>query len=371
MIKDYMGIVSLIEDDSNIKSLTRKRPLASIPIGGRYRIIDFVLSNMVNSGVRNIGIFTNTNSRSLVDHLGSGKDWDLDRRRNGLFVFNSNNSLFSRNDVSLIKDNIEYLHRSHQPQVIYSHSNMICNIDYKKAIEYHEKSNKDITFIYKKINNGTSEFLGCQTLNIDDNNSVLSIGTNIGSQNEINISMNMFLIKKEILINILSECISSGYYSSISDYIYANAKKLSIDAYAFCGYLEQVASIENYYKVNMDMLKTKINKELFFTDRTIYTKVKDAPPTLYSNISSVNNSMVANGCKIYGDVENSIISRRVIVEKGAVVKNSIIMQNCVIKENARLENVILDKNVVIEKSKELRGDNSNPVVIEKRHYYKY
>lgn len=368
MIKDYMGIVSLIDDESNIKSLTKKRPLASIPIGGRYRIIDFALSNMVNSGVRNIGIFTNTNSRALIDHLGSGKDWDLDRRRNGLFLFNMHNSMYHRSDIALIKNNIEYLHRSHQTQVIYSHSNMICNVDYKKAINYHEKSNNDITIIYKKINNGKSKFLGNQTLNIDDDNNLLSIGNNIGTHDEINISMHMFLIKKQTLLDILAECISTGYYSSISDYVCENVKNLSINAYGFDGYLERISSVEDYYNANMDMLKSKVNKELFFTDRTIYTKVKDAPPTLYSHISSVNNSMVANGCIIDGELSNSIISRRVIIEKGAKVKNSIIMQNCVIKENARLENVVLDKNVVIEKGKELKGDTENPVVIEKRNY---
>jgi glucose-1-phosphate adenylyltransferase len=371
MINDYMGIISLIDDDSNIKSLTRNRQLASIPIGGRYRIIDFTLSNMVNSGVRNIGIFTNSNSRSLMDHLGSGKDWDLDRRRNGLFVFNSHDTISNRSDITLIKNNIEYLHRSHQSHVIYSYSNMICNIDYKKAIEFHEKSKSDVTLIYKNIKNGKTNFLGNQTLNLDENKKVLSIGNNVGSQDELTVYANMFIINKDVLISILSECISTGYYTTISQYISENIKKLSINAFELDCYLEKVDSIENYYKINMDMLKTKINRELFFADRTIYTKIKDAPPTKYTDISSVSNSMVANGCVIDGYVENSIISRRVIIEKGAVVKNSIIMQNCIIKENARLENVILDKNVQIEKGKELKGDSENPVVIEKRHYYTY
>lgn len=369
MNNDYMGIISLNENDENIKNLTGARPLAAVPIGGRYRIIDFVLSNMVNAGLTNVGIYTQSRSRSLMDHLDSGKDWDLNRKIGGLFIFNFNCFNSITNDVNLIKENIEYLYRSKQDKVIFASSNMVCNIDYKKAIEFHEKEGKDITVIYKKVKDGTTNFVNCNALNIDENNSVISVGRNMGTENEVNISMDMFIMNKETLLNIVNECVSEGYYKSIKNCIYSKLKELDINAYEFNGYLTCINSTRTFYKANMDMLNPKISKELFFSKRPIYTKVKDEPPTKYSLGSDVTNSLIANGSVIEGEVKNCIISRRVTVGKGAKLEDCIIMQNCEIKENAKLTKVIIDKNVVIEKNKELKGDGEFPVVIEKNTNY--
>ncbi|KYH29648.1 glucose-1-phosphate adenylyltransferase subunit GlgD [Clostridium colicanis] len=369
MIKDYMGIISLNEEDDNIKSLTSNRPLAAVPIGGRYRLIDFVLSNMVNAGITNIGIFTQENSRSLLDHLESGKPWDLNRRINGLFLFNFNFTSYPKtNDIYLLKDNIDYLYRSKQNNVIFSSSNMICNLDYTKAIKFHESQNADITIIYKTVNNANSSFINCNTLNLDSNSNVISVGKNVGIKPKCDISTDMFIMSKSTLINLLNECISTGYYNSIKDCVYSSTTSLNVKGYEFNGYLECINSINSYYKVNMDMLNPKINKELFFSTGAIYTKVTDAPPTKYEEGSKVSNCLIANGCIIEGLVKNSVISRRVRIHKGAQLDGCIILPNCEIKENAKLCGVIIDKNVVIEKSKELKGDAQFPVVIEKNPY---
>lgn len=368
MLKDYMGIISLNEDDEHIKNLTSSRPLAAIPIGGRYRVIDFVLSNMVNAGLTNIGIYTQDKSRSLLHHLESGKPWDLDRKINGLFMFNFNFADGKTNDMDLFKDNVDYLYRSKHNNVIFSSSNMICNINYTKAIEYHEKSGSDITIIYKNINNADSSFSGCNTLNLDDNNNVVSVGKNIGVKSINNISMDMFIMKKSILLNIINQCVSTGCYKSIKSCIYANTLNFKIKGYEFKGYLECINSTNSYYKANMDMLNPKVNEELFLGAGPIYTKVQDAPPTKYSYESNVSNSLIANGCIIEGTVKNSIISRRVTIHKGAELDGCIILQNCEIKENAKLSRVIIDKNVIVEQNKELKGDLQYPVVIEKNFY---
>ena len=189
MLKNYIGILMLNEKEDNIKSLTKWRSIASIPIGGRYRIIDFVLSNMVNSGIHNIGIFTNTKSRSLVDHLGSGKPWDLDRKINGLFLFNLTPEKSQFREIDILNDNMEYLYRSPQEYVIISSSHMLCNIDYNEASKYHEQSGSDMTLLYKKTNDGKKEYLNCDTLCIDEENKVSSIGRNIGDVDKQNISM--------------------------------------------------------------------------------------------------------------------------------------------------------------------------------------
>lgn len=366
MLTNYMGILNLNENETNIISLTKSRPLASIPIAAKYRIIDFALSNMVNSGLKNIGIFTQSKSRSLVDHLGSGKSWDLDRRLNGLFVFNFGIANESLNDAEMLWNNMEYLYRSKEKNVILCPSYMLGNIDYVQAVAYHEYKKQDITIIYKNTNTGTKDFLNCDVLNIDDNNNVLSVGKNIGAYNNLNISTEMFIMKKDILISLINNCIQTGSYPSIKDAIYASLNTLTVTAYEFKGYLRCINSITSYYKANMSMLNLKTTKELFFSNGPIYTKIKDESPTKYSDECNVKNSIIADGCIIEGLIENSIISRGVIVRKGAEIKNCIILQNCDIKENSKLFNVIMDKNVIISKGKLLKGDEEFPLVIEKR-----
>jgi len=365
MLNNYMGILNLNENETNIISLTKNRPLASIPIAARYRIIDFALSNMVNSGLKNIGIFTQSKSRSLVDHLGSGKPWDLDRRLNGLFVFNFGIGSNSLNDAEMLWNNMEYLYRSKEKNVILSPSYMIGNIDYIKAVKYHEEKNQDITVIYKNVKSDIKHFLNCDVLNID-NNSVLSVGKNIGACYNLNISMEMFIMKKDLLIALINKSIQAGCYCTIKDVIYRSIKDLSVTAYEFTGYLKCINSISTYYDANMAMLNLKTTKELFFSNGPIYTKIKDEPPTKYSLESKVKSSIVADGCIIEGSIENSIISRAVKVHKGAVIKNCIILQNCEIRENSKLFNVIMDKNVIIDNDKQLNGDSEFPLVIEKR-----
>ncbi len=366
MLKNYIGMLMLNENEDNIKSLTKSRPIASIPIGGRYRVIDFVLSNMVNSGIHNIGIFANTKTRSLVDHLGSGKSWDLDRKINGLFLFNFSTESSQLKDIDVLSGNMEYIHRTKQDYVIISSSYMICNIDYNEAARFHEQSGSDITLLFKKTNNGKKHYINSNTLYMNDENKVLSIGKNIGAEDKLNISMEMFIMKKSTLISIINKAVQTGYHNSIKAAIYDNVSEFNVNAFEFKGYLQCVNSIKNYYKTSMDMLNGKVTKELFFNNGLIYTKSKDGEPSKYLNGSKVKNALISNGCILKGSVENSILSRRVTVEGGAELKNCIIFENCLIKQGCKLTNVIIDKNTIISENTVLKGDEEFPVVIEKK-----
>ncbi|NLZ47843.1 MAG: glucose-1-phosphate adenylyltransferase subunit GlgD [Clostridiales bacterium] len=364
-MKDYMGILNLNEKEDNIKNLTRNRTVASIPVAGRYRVIDFVLSNMVNAGIQNIGVFTKSKSRSLMDHIGGGKPWDLDRKNGGLFVFNFGYGNPALEDVEMFRNNIDYLQLSKENNVILSSSYMICNIDYEDAVRYHEQSGNDITIIYKKAKNCAISFLDCDVLNIDENNRVTSVGKNIGVHDRNNICMEMFIMKKKILIELIYKCVTTGACRKIKHAIYRTLDEYKVGAYEFKGYLTCINSIQSYYNFNLDCLDTEVSKELFFNNGLIYTKVKDEAPTRYVEGCKISNSLVANGCIIEGEVENSVISRRVRIKKGAKVKNCIIMQNCVIGAESELTNIIIDKNVTIGEHKKLKGDNEIPLVIEK------
>lgn len=369
MLNDYMGIINLTEDESKMRSLVYRRPIGSIPIGGRYRVIDYVLSNMVNAGISNVGIFSQSKSRSLVDHLGSGKPWDLDRKISGLFVFNFGLAGEYLHDIEMFKNNIEYFYNSVHKNIIMSPSYMICNIDYNAAVKYHEESGMDITIIYKKVDNADRNFIDCDVLNINDKGRLLSVGKNIGSQKIQNISMEMFIMKKSVFMKLLYKCIETGFCRCMKDAIYQSINELNINTYEFTGYLECINSIDSYYNTNMDMLDTKVTKELYSNHGPIYTKVKDESPTKYYDGCEVSNCLIANGCIIHGSLKNSIIARRVIINQGAEVNNCIIMQSCYIGEGAKLSNVILDKNVVIEKDKELKGDAEFPLVVQKKLFF--
>lgn len=363
MLKDYMGILTLNENDDGLKRLTRNRTIASIPFGGRYRIIDFALSNMVNSGISNIGIFADTKSRSLLDHLGSGKPWDLDRKNSGIFLFSYNGN---KDDLNLLQHNMDYLYKSKENYVIISPSYMICNLDYKKAAQFYENSGKDITVIYKPLDSSDTLFKDCDVLNIDSDGRVISVGRNIGSPSDSKISLEVFIMRKQVFIDLVLKGIKTGMYTTLKDAVYKNINNLYINSYEYTEYAACINSINSFYKANMDMLNLHINRDLFFKNGSIYTKVHDESPTKYEDTSRVSNSLIANGCIIGGTVENSIIFRRVNIEKDVHIKNCIIMPNCIIGENAKLSNVILDKNVLVETHKDLRGHEDMPLVLEKK-----
>ncbi len=365
MLKNYMGIINLDENEDKIRELTRNRPLASIPIAGRYRIIDFILSNMTNAGIENIGIFTKMKSRSLMDHLSNGRPWDLNRKINGLRVFNFTNTDPNNDDIYNFSNNLEYLYKCRQENVILSSSYMICNIDFKEAVKYHEQSGNDITVIYKKVKDANENFLCCETLNINECDRLLSVGKNIGSKKEANICMEMYIMKKDLFVEIIKECVSTGKYRKVKNAIYNSLDKYKVGTYRFEGFLRCINSLKAYYSTSMELLDHKVNKELFSGVRPIYTKTNDEVPARYTESSDVSNSIIGNGCFIEGTVENSIIFRKVNVGKGAVLRDCIILQNCVIGENSSLSNIITDKYVEIDAEKQLKGDKDIPLVVEK------
>ena len=372
MKKQCMGLINLDKKGNpNINILNYARPLASTPIAGRYRIIDFVLSNMVNSGITNVGIYAKEKYRSLTDHLGSGKDWDLSRKKGGLYIFSPENTKYNNNygfrsgDVYSILANIDYIERSTEEYILIAPGYMLCSMDYKDAIKYHQESKNDITVLYKHVDNADEDFLSCMTLNIDNNNRVLNIGTNIGAFPSANISMETYIMKRTDFIKCIYKIASLGTHAYFEDYIKKELPNIQVGAYEFKDYLKCINSIQSYAQCSKEMLKKEVSTELINSERKIFTKDKSQAPTIYMKNADVRNSFVATGCKIDGTVENCTLFRKVEIGKGAKIKNCVIMQNCKIDPGVVLENVIFDKNVRISKDKELKGDKDYPMVIEK------
>lgn len=326
-----LGIINATNELDSFQKLTAHRCLASLPFAGRYRLIDFMLSNMVNSGITNVAIFTGYETRSLMDHLGSGKQWDLDRKRDGLFVFTPNDK-FCDDDYGYFAHfaaNKAYFKRSRQEYVVITNCNIIGRIDFCKVLDYHIETEADITELF---HDGES--------------------------------LQTYILKKDLLLSFIDRYKDQGNYT-ISDIVHGQRNRYKMNMYEYTGYIAVIDSLNSYYQNSLDMVERGTWKQLFSKEAPIFTKVKDEPPTEYINGAKVANSMIANGCIIEGEVENSIIFRAIKIGKGSVIRNSIIMQKCQIEENCVLEGVIIDKDVKIEKGVQLRGTAAAPYIVEK------
>jgi glucose-1-phosphate adenylyltransferase len=366
---DVMGIINLNESEDFLNELTQYRPLAAVPFGGRYRLIDFVLSNMVNSGIGNVGILIQHKYRSLMDHLRSGKEWDLARKSEGLLLlppaYSNSPMQTQRGDIENFYSNLDYIENSQQNYVLISGTSIIYNLNYQAAIQYHQEQAADITVLYTEKECTADDCADAFLMEVDDNGCVLDMRSKATAKSVHKMSMETFIMKKELLVELIRDCIARGDYDFIKHCIIRNIPKLKVYGYKYQGYLARIHSLQSYFAHSMDLLKPAIWQELFFRDGFIYTKVKDEPPSKYFDSAETDNVLVSGGCHIAGAVKNSILSRGVTIHEGALVKDCIIMQKCEIGAGAILENVILDKDVHIAPGKKLKGEASYPFIIKK------
>lgn len=364
---DTMGVIIACNDKVNLGELERVRSVSAMPFGGRYRLIDFVLSGMVNSNIINVGVATDYNYQSLLDHLGSGKPWDLARKKYGLFILppfaRHQESISGDMEMNLLTGILHYMKRSSQKYVIVADCNNVCNIRFDDVVAQHRQSGADITLIYQKTDKRVD---GEVYAALDENNCVTGLHYGNGNKNCTNRLVGYYVFTKEVLVSLLEKCQLQGKNNFLHDIIGATVSKGRVTGYCFNGYLRSITDIDSYYKVSMDLFDSRIRRSLFVADDKILTKTKDKVPTRYLSNAEVKSSIIADGCIIDGIVENSILFRGVTVEKGAVIKNSIIMQDCVVSESAMLDSVIMDKNCVIRKGKMLVGQPDFPIVVGKR-----
>lgn len=366
MKKDYMAILNLEENENDIRGLTAYRPIATIPIGGRYRVIDFMLSNFVNAGLKNIAVFVKKNTRSLIDHIGTGKPWDLNRKHGGLFMFDHSMISYNNYDLKMFGNNIEFLNRNQASEVIIASSYMICNLDMEQIIDAHEESGNDISIVYKRVDNADRYFLNCACLNIDNEKRVVSISKNIGFQKENNICMEIFLMKKPILLRLIYMAVQQGYFDDFNNFLYNHIGLFRTGAIEFTGFLSCINSISSYYDTNMSFLNRDIMRELFTADRPVYTKTKDSPPAHYLEGSHGENSLIADGSIIKGTVRDSVIARSAVIDEGVELDHCIILQGASIHEGAQLSHVIVEKGVNINAGTQIVGTADFPIVIENK-----
>lgn len=362
---DVLGFIFAGTLDDKIPELAASRTTASIPVGGKYRVIDFVLSNMSNAGINNVGIIAKSNFLSLTDHVGSGSAYDLSKRRSSLTLLTPYGGKSFSSYVETIYNMHGYLDNCREEYVLISPGNVITNFDYTDLFDFHSKHNADITLVYQTgvVPAGYERPL---TVDVDENGKVQQLFVRPGATDEVvNQVYGSMLIKKSLMMEEIRKALSLNrldFKRLLQDML----GRYSVYAFENKGYTAAISSINEYFNFNMDLMKKEVRDELFNPKRPIYTKVRDDAPSKYGLNSSVKNSIIAQGCVIDGEVENCVISKGVYVGEGAKLSNCIVMQDTKIGKDTNLNYVIIDKDVTIKDGRSLMGFDSYPIYIAKK-----
>lgn len=361
------GLVLANANDNLLKKLTANRSMASVPFGARYRLIDFSLSNLVNAGITNVGIITKENYRSLMDHIGSGYHWDLDRKNGGVHILPPYVTRGARRysgTVDALNGAQDFIKHCKSEYIVICNADVLANVDVSAAIKAHIAKKADVTVIYSKglVPKNPSETMH---LSLARNEKVSLIGFDDEGGKKAAFSIGITVIGRELLQRLVNEAYENDLESFNCDVLAKKVKQLKIYGFEHKGYVTFMNSTQSYYKASTDLLCPEIRAQVFNKERPVFTKTRDDMPTRYGTKAQVKNSLIADGCVIDGTVKNSILFRGVKIEKGAVVENCILMQETVISRSACLDNVIADKNAVVGEGMILKGTPSKQFVIAK------
>lgn len=347
---NVLGLVFANMHDTTLGDMTKNRTMGSVMFGGRYRLIDFPLSNMVNSGISEVGVITKSNYQSLLDHLGSAREWDLARKKGGLYIlppFGNVESTLYRGRIEALYGAMSFIKHSRAKYVILSDCDVVTNIDYKPIVAAHIESGADITAVAHTGVYSSDDIKTSTVFNVDADKNVTSVLINPDISGTCTTSLNVFVMSMDFLIETVNDAMARGNVSFERNILQEKCRELKIKIYEYDNYFSKLNSPESYFKSNMALLEPENARKLFVPKRSIYTKVSDNAPVKYDLDSKVSNSLIADGCIIEGEVENSVLFRGVKVGKGAKVKNCILMQGTVVGDNAELSYLITDKNVSI------------------------
>ncbi|WP_167955644.1 glucose-1-phosphate adenylyltransferase subunit GlgD [Anaerosporobacter faecicola] len=368
-----IGIVLAGGNSNRMKELSNKRAIAAMPVAGGYRSIDFALSNMSNSHIQKVAVFTQYNAKSLNEHLNSSKWWDFGRKQGGLFVFNPtitvDNSFWFRGTADAMYQNLSFLKNSHEPYVIIASGDGVYKLDYNKVLEYHIAKKADITVVCKKLdeNEDASRF-GVIKTNEDGRIEEFEEKPIVTTENTV--SAGVYVIRRRQLIELIEKSALEERHDFVKDILirYKNLKK--IYAYNLESYWSNIATVESYYKTNMDFLNKEIRDYFFKEYPGVYSKIDDLPPAKYNKGAYVANSLVSSGCIINGVVENSVLFKKVYIGNNCVIKNSIILNDVHIGDNTYIENCIVESRDTIRSNTRHVGENGDiKIVIEKNERY--
>ena len=368
-----IGIILAGGNNHRMKELSQKRAIGAMPIAGSYRSIDFSLSNMSNSHIQKVGVFTQYNARSLNEHLNSSKWWDFGRKQGGLFVFTptvtADNSYWYRGTADAIYQNLSFLKSSHEPYVVIASGDCVYKMDYNKVLEYHIEKKADITVVCKDMPVGANvERYGTVKMNEDCRIEEFEEKPIVAKSNTI--SCGIYVIRRRLLIEMIERCAMEDRYDFVKDILIRYKNQKRIYGYKIKEYWRNIASVEDYFSTNMDFLQPEIRNYFFKQYPDIYSKVDDLPPAKYNVGAKVSNSLISSGCILNGTVENSILFKKAYVGNNCVIKNSIILNDVYIGDNTVIENCIVESRDTIRANTTHIGTPENiKIVVEKNERY--
>ncbi|MDO4312337.1 MAG: glucose-1-phosphate adenylyltransferase subunit GlgD [Eubacteriales bacterium] len=362
-----LGIINFAGNHINVGGLQDYRPVGAISFLGRYRVIDFPISNFSNSGIENIHVYVRRKPRSLAEHLGTGRHYNINSKRGRLhllFAEDGMDSLYS-NDVSAYIDNMEVIENSSSEYVIIAPSCMVFKQDFGALLDQHIASGADITLLYHSTEEAKEKFLTCQTLELNRQKGVMGISPNRGNAKNRYIFMDTYVMKRDLFISLIKNTHKTSAMYTLADCVNLACQEMDVRGVAHRGFFASITDFKSYYDANLSLIDFKTAQALFDDEWPIYTRTNDSCPTQYFEGADVKASIVCNGCLIEGTVENSVLGRGCTIKKGAVVKNSVILPDVVIGEDTVLENVVVDKHAKIIHVKEVKGTPENPGYIRR------
>ena len=370
-----IGIILAGGNSSKMRELSAKRAIAAMPVVGSYRSIDFALSNMSNSKIQNVAVFTQYNSRSLNEHLSSSKWWDFGRKQGGLYVFNPTitpkNSYWYKGTADALYQNMGFLRDSHEPYVVIASGDGIYKLDYNKVLEEHIKSNADITVVVKEINPMEDDPTRYGVVvKMDEKNRILDFEEKPLVATTNLVSIGVYVIRRRQLLELLETCAAEERMDFVKDIIVRYKSIKNVHAYKMDSYWRNISTVESYYRANMDFLNSDIRDYFFKQYPDVYSKVDDLPPAKYNYGCEVKNSLISSGCIINGRVENSVIFKKVFVGNNCVIKNSIVLNDVHIGDNCYIENCIIESRDTLRANTTHIGEDGNiKLVVEKNLRY--
>ena len=362
-----LGIINIEPSYVKVEGIEDHRPISASSIFGRYRVIDFILSNMTNSGIHNIDLQVKNRPRSTIQHVNRA-NYNINTKRGTIRVLYGEKPVINEiynTDIASMMANVEFFEESSAPYVVLAPSHMIYVQDFRELIDHHIKNRNDVTVLYQNVADSDKEFLMADTLQLNSSKRVTGMAKNLGTHKHEKISLETYVMSKQTFIDLVyaARTISSLY--SFSDIIAASLKALKVGAYNHKGYAACISTLKAYYKASMEIKNEKQLHKMFNEDWPIYTVTNDTCPTLYAKGSSISNSIVGNGCIIEGTVSNCVIGRNVIIKKGAVIRDSVIMPDTLINKGVKMEKCVVDRLAIVTHVKELKGTDEQPLYISR------
>ena len=364
-----LGIINIEDSTVDVTGLQSYRPVSAVSILGRYRVIDFILSNMTNSGINDIQVYCRQKPRSLIDHLGTGRHYNINSKKGRLRMMFGETGVISEvynHDIANFNQNIQYIEENDKPYVIMAPTYMMYRINFKDVLESHIENQNDITVLYKSVDNAKEDFIGCDCLTLEKDKRISSIEKNRGKYKNRNISTEAYILSRSLFIELIKLATKTSSLYWFKDILADVLEDYKVVGYPVKGYVGCINTLAAYYKYNMKYCSRQGVADLRDDSWPIHTMTNDSAPASYGDNASVKNSLIANGCSIDGTVENCVIGRNVTVKKGAILKNCVILPNAYIAEDVKLDKVVVDKVAIINHVKKLEGTDQAPIYVKRR-----